>query len=67
MRAVIVEHAFMNNNDIKAVDILEKRNIMRIAVVDGIYKIINESFKGWVEYKENWKFYDLKTNYKKIG
>ncbi|RDY25006.1 N-acetylmuramoyl-L-alanine amidase [Romboutsia maritimum] len=67
MPSIIIEHSFMNNNDIKAVDTHEKRVVMGEAVADGIYKAINEHFRGWVKDKGYWKYYDKNTHIQKMG
>ncbi|WP_270942920.1 N-acetylmuramoyl-L-alanine amidase [Romboutsia lituseburensis] len=67
MPAVIVEHAYMNANDIKAVDTPEKRKIMGTAVADGIYNTIQNNFGGWMKYKGAWRYYDPQDKTKAIG
>ncbi len=67
MPAVIVEHAFMNNNDIQAVDTPKKRTIMGNAVADGIYKTIKENFSGWMKYKNKWVYYQGAEKIKATG
>ncbi|CEH35571.1 N-acetylmuramoyl-L-alanine amidase [Romboutsia lituseburensis] len=67
MPAVIVEHAYMNANDIKAVDTPEKRRIMGTAVADGIYNTIQNNFGGWMKYKGTWRYYNPQDKTKAVG
>lgn len=67
MPAVIVEHAYMNANDIKAVDTPEKRKIMGTAVADGIYNTIQNNFGGWMKYKGTWRYYNPQDKTKAVG
>lgn len=67
MPAVIVEHAYMNANDIKAVDTPEKRRIMGTAVADGIYNTMQNNFGGWMKYKGTWRYYNPQDKTKAVG
>ncbi len=67
MPSVIVEHAYMNNNDIQAVDTPQKRIIMGQAVADGIYKTIKDNFSGWMKYKTKWVYYQGAEKIKATG